>query len=146
MVVDIQDDTSVDSARQEFLGCVYDFNKRLGGVTGASEEGFKALLAQVSGEYQKRQDVRTEAGKRAFIRWHKAANDMIKTQLQQKLSERETELSVKDQKIKEDSNEITNLQQRNKELEIQLQNKNTEVNTASQKEFEEVRISLLILY
>eukprot|EP00210_Caulerpa_lentillifera_P001827 g1757.t1 len=145
VVIDIQADTSVDSARQEFLGCVYDFNKRLGVEISASEEGFKLLLSQISKEYQKRQDERTEAGKRAFIRWHKAANDMIKTQLQQKLSEHESELVEKAQKIEDALIEMRAIEQRNKELEMQLQGRDNQIRKDSLTEITNLNTQLASL-
>ena len=70
---------------------------------------------------QNRQDERTVAGKRAFIRWHKAANDMIKSQLQQKLSEREKSIQTKDDEIKGLMADVSRLREEKNKVEKRAQ-------------------------
>ena len=70
---------------------------------------------------QNRQDERTVAGKRAFIRWHTAANDMIKSQLQQKLSEREKSIQTKDEELKGLVADIARLKEEKSQVEKRAQ-------------------------
>lgn len=65
---------------------------------------------------QNRMDERTAAGKRAFIRWHKAANDMIKSQLQQKLSKCEKSIQTKDEQLQKLTVDVTKLTDETKKL------------------------------
>jgi len=124
MMVDVIPGMSVQSARQEFLGCAFDLKKRLAASAERSERVYKEVVFQISEEYQKRQDERTAAGKRAFIRWHKAANDMIKSQLQQKLSEREKTIQARDEELKKLTTDMANVTDENKKLKFRVDQDN----------------------
>lgn len=123
-IVDMISEMSVQSARQEFLGCAFDLKKRIAASADRSERVYKEVVFQITKEYQKRQDERTAAGKRAYIRWHKAANDMIKAQLQQKLSEREKSIQAKDGELKKLTADMSSLTDENKKLKSKAEQDN----------------------
>lgn len=50
--IDLFPGITIQSARQEFLGCVFDLKRRAAATMENSEQVFKRIVSQISEEYQ----------------------------------------------------------------------------------------------
>jgi len=51
-VLDVMEGTTVSSARQEFLGCVFDLKQRIAALSATTDQAFKQVVNQICEEYQ----------------------------------------------------------------------------------------------
>ena len=54
MVVDVMPGSSAETARQEFLGCVFDLKRRIAASAENSDQAYKSVVYEISEEYQVR--------------------------------------------------------------------------------------------